>query len=56
MKKELIIGTVFLGCSAILAGCGTTTHSAKAVTHPQTVQKDIQKKSSVNATGIKFDH
>ena len=43
MKKELIIGTVFLGCSAILAGCGTTTHSAKAVTHPQTVQKDIQK-------------
>lgn len=43
MKKGLIIGTVFLGCSAILAGCGTTTHSAKAVTHPQTVQKDIQK-------------
>ena len=43
MKKELIIGTVFLGCSAILAGCGTTTHLAKAVTHPQTVQKDIQK-------------
>lgn len=44
MKKELVIGTVLLGCSAILAGCETTTHSAKAVTHPQTVQKDIQKK------------
>ena len=46
MKKELIIGTVFLGCSAILAGCGTTTHSAKAVTHPQTVRQNIQKQHS----------
>ena len=45
MKKELIIGTVFLGCSAILAGCGTT-HPAKAATHPQTVRQDIQKKHS----------
>ena len=42
MKKEFVIGTVLLGCSAILAGCGTT-HQAKAVNHPQTVQKDIQK-------------
>ena len=39
MKKELIIGTIFLGCSAILAGCGNTTHSTKAVTHPQTYSK-----------------
>ena len=46
MKKELIIGTIFLGCSAILAGCGNTTHSAKAVTHPQTVRQDIQKQHS----------
>lgn len=42
MKKEFVIGTVLLGCSAILAGCGTT-HPVKAVNHPQTVQKNIQK-------------
>ncbi|MBM6863035.1 Lreu_0056 family protein [Ligilactobacillus aviarius] len=46
MKKELIIGTIFLGCSAILAGCGNTTHSTKAVTHPQTVRQNIQKQNS----------
>ena len=46
MKKELIIGTIFLGCSAILAGCGNTTHSTKAVTRPQTVRQNIQKQNS----------
>ena len=42
MKKEFVIGTVLLGCSAILAGCGSP-HPVKAVNHPQTVQKNIQK-------------
>lgn len=49
MKKKLIIGTVFLGCSAILAGCGATTHSAKAVTHPQTVRQNTQKQHSTQS-------
>ena len=42
MKKELVIGIIFLGCSAILTGCRISRPS-KGTNHLQTVQNSIQK-------------